>query len=147
MKREIPDGVAADEVRTTLASVGFSLVELAIQRVKKRTHVRCVVYHPDGFDLDRLTEIHRLIEPRLEIILDDRDMYIEFSSPGIDRTFKSFHEFGIFSGQRVSVLLEDQRWIDATIESYEESRVALRRDDGETAQYEPDQIVKARLSN
>jgi len=147
VRYDAPDGPVADEVRTILGSMNFSLVELAIQRIRKRTHIHCTIYNPEGFDLDRLSEVHRLIEPRLELMLEDRDMYIEFSSPGIDRKFKSFHEFGIFTGLRVSIMPTDQKWFEATIERATETRVDLPLENGTTAQFDSEGIVKARLSN
>lgn len=145
MKNGKPQGDPAAEIEQILQNQGFRLVELTIKRVKQRNHVYCIVFHPDGFDLDLLSQIHRLIEPKLEVFLEDRDIHIEFSSPGIDRKIKSFHEFEIFKGSFVSILDSDGQWTDGRIEEAHDEQLLLRTARGNRRQYKAEEIVKARL--
>lgn len=147
MKSSAPDGPVTEEVTSVLETQGFSLVELSVQKVKKRTHVHCVIYHRDGFDLEKLSEIHRLIEPRLELLLDERDMYIEFSSPGISRKLKSFHEFALFTGISVTVVTSDGASVEGTISTATDDSVTVTEKDGKTNAFTSEQVVSARLIN
>lgn len=135
------------EVALTASALGYVLVELSSERVRKRMHVHCVVHHPHGVNLDGLAALHQAIEPRLEVVLNDRDLHVEFSSPGIDRVFKSFHEFAVFAGKRVRVMkMDTTEWIEATIITATSDSVELRRTDGSAVHLTPDSVLKARLS-
>ncbi|MFW5642777.1 MAG: ribosome assembly cofactor RimP, partial [Alkalispirochaeta sp.] len=116
--------------------------------VKGRTHVHCVLHHPEGINLDALGEVHSALQPRLETLLEDDDLYIEFSSPGIERRFKSFHEFQVFLGKRAKVLLVDgMEWIEGTIMEADDTRCLLAID-GETERIlSPEGVIKARLTD
>lgn len=146
MENKRPSGPVADEVGRTLDQLGYALVDFAAEAVKGRMHVHCVVHHPEGVRLDRLSGVHRALEPRLEMLLDTRDLYIEFSSPGIERKIKSFHEFQIFSGRRVSILSEGSTQRETgTIQRADDSILEITTDAGESRRYEPQAVVKARL--
>ena len=144
MENTRPEGPVADEVRETLERLGYSLVEFAAEVVKGRMHVHCVLHHPDGIGLDRLSEVHRGLQPRLEMLLDSRDLYIEFSSPGVDRRIKSFHEFTIFEGRRVAIM-RDREWIEGTIQHADDSTLEIAFDGGGRERYSSREIHKARL--
>lgn len=146
MENKRPSGPVADEVRRTIEQLGYALVEFAAEVVKGRMHVHCVVHHPEGVTLDRLSSVHRALEPRLEMLLDTRDLHIEFSSPGIERTIKSFHEFSIFTGRRVSLLTDgSSERVDGTIRSADDSILEITTDSGESGRYDPPALRKARL--
>lgn len=133
------------EVSTVAATMGYALVEFSAERIRRRFHVHCVVHHPDGVTLDGLTALHQALEPRIALVLDDRDAHVEFSSPGIDRQFKSFHEFQVFVGKRVQfITVGSTTWMDATIVGAAET-VELQLADRSVLQLAPDQIQKARL--
>jgi ribosome maturation factor RimP len=96
--------------------------------------------------LDSLAEVHRAAQPRLEALLDTDDLRIEFASPGIERTLKSFHEFAIFVGRPVRVLPVDQTdWRTGTIASADGNNCRIALDDGTEGVYEPATVQKARL--
>lgn len=146
MENKRPSGPIADEVVRTLIQLGYTLVEFAAETVKGRMHVHCVVHHPDGVSLDRLTAVHRALEPRLEMLLDTRDLYIEFSSPGVERKVKSFHEFAIFTGRRAAIRSGDSgEPIEGTITKADDSFVEITTETGETRSYEPEAVRTARL--
>lgn len=144
MDNKKPSGPVADEVGRTLEQLGYSLVEFAAEVVKGRMHVHCVVHHPDGISLDQLTTVHRALEPRLEMLLDTRDLYIEFSSPGVERKVKSFHEFAIFTDRPVVIRSGDES-IEGTISKAVDSVVEITTSDGEIRAYGPDAVRSARL--
>ncbi|MFA7566542.1 MAG: hypothetical protein WCY01_05910 [Alkalispirochaeta sp.] len=127
--------------------MGYAVVDFSAERVKGRTHVHCVLHKAEGINLDALGEVHRMLQPRLEILLEDNDLHIEFSSPGINRVLKSFYEFSVFTGMGVQVLQgEKPEWIGGTIESATEQECILVDEAGLRHTFTPDSIVKARLS-
>lgn len=148
MQNRKPTGPVADTVAEIATGLGYTVVEFSAERVKGRTHVHCVLYHPDGVQLDALGEVHTALQPRLESLLEDNDLHIEFSSPGVERTFKSFHEFEVFQGVTVRVLSRTTtQWITGTIREADDSHCVIVDDSGETHSFSQDDVAKARLTD
>lgn len=147
MKNRPPSGPAAEMVRELVHSMGYHLLEFSHQPVKGRVHVHCVL-HADSMDVDRLSDVHRALQPRLEELLGD-NMRLEFSSAGLGRTLKSFHELPAFVGERVDVLAAgEDRWFSGTIEAADAETVTLSRaEQDETMTYTAETIQKIRLAD
>ncbi len=146
MEYRKPDSPGAHIVLDLARPRGYELVDFSAEQVKQRLHVHCVLYHPDGVVLDSLGELHRALEPRLEELFGSRDLYVEFSSPGITRKFKSFHEFEVFTGKRVSILpVHDTNWITGTIQDADPQECRILDSSGETHTWHRDTVSRARL--
>ncbi len=142
-----PSGPAAEAVDEIVTGMGYSVLEFSAERVKGRTRVHCVLFHPDGINLDALGEVHATLQPRLETLLEDEDLHIEFSSPGVERTLKSFHEFTVFAGYEIQVLpADDTQWVHGTIFTADENRCVVRDQTGQEYTFTPETVKKARLS-
>ena len=98
--------VEEKEVLPLLEKMGFSLVELSQSNRKGAVTLHIVVYKEGGVSIDDCTQIHRAIAPRLEMVMAPVDLYIEVSSPGLNRKFKSDREFAAFKGRAVKILQE-----------------------------------------
>jgi ribosome maturation factor RimP len=74
-------------------------------------------------------------------------MYVEVTSPGLDRVFKNATEFSVFSGKQVKVWDTDIKdWVQGTILSADSQAVTLSTGKGEiTVPYA--RIAKAKLNN
>lgn len=146
MDNRPPEGPGAEMIRELLEPQGYALVDFAAEQVRTRFHVRCVLYHRDGINLDSLGEVHRALQPRLEMLYENRDIHMEFSSPGLSRNLKSAHEFRIFRGRAVTVLLEGtEEWVSGTISDADETTCRLTMDDGNEESIPVKGIRKARL--
>ncbi|SIQ00731.1 ribosome maturation factor RimP [Alkalispirochaeta americana] len=147
MHNRKPEGPVADAVREIIEPQGYRLVSFSSEMIRKRLHVHCVLHHPEGIVLDALASLHRALEPRLEVLLESRDLRVEFSSPGISRVLASFHEFAVFCGCRVQVLpREAPEWISGVIASADEAGCVIRTDEGRDETFSPEMITKARLT-
>jgi ribosome maturation factor RimP len=128
--------------------MGYFLLEFSSQTVKGRTNVHCVLHREGGVDLDTLTTVHRALQPRLEALLDARDLRIEFSSPGIERVLKSFHEVSAFRNRPVFVLTPDnQEWRPGTIMEADDASCRIVFDDGTQGMFTADALLKVRLAD
>ncbi len=115
------------ELEDVVRGLGFEIVDLNQSVVKGRTHVHLVVYREEGMNVDHCAEIHKTVAPRLELLLDDRDVALQVSSPGIDRVFKHMHEFSVFAGRGVRVLRKsNMKWEAGRIEQSDDQSVTLR---------------------
>ena len=146
-----PEGPVAEAIRATIEPDGYRLVAYSAEVINRRLHVHCVLHHPDGVGLDALAELHRALQPQIETLLGrdepHPDVRIEFSSPGLTRSFNSFHEFEVFRGRRVSILpIDASEWIHGAVLAADSEQCLIRSDDGTEHTFRPDSVVKARLS-
>ena len=86
------------------------IVHLSSTIVKTTLQIRLVVYRKGGIDIDSCSKISKTIVPRLEVWSDNRDINLEVSSPGVGRTLKDAYEFQVFTGEKASLLV-DNDWI------------------------------------
>ena len=135
------------ELEPLLAGAGLALVELSASKRGARAKVSVTVYHPAGTGTDECSVAHRLVYPRLQILLGTEDVSLEVASPGIDRVLRSAREWKIFEGRAARVLLkEGGDWIRGRIAGTDGSKVVLARKGAERA-IELSAIVKARLDS
>ena len=91
-----------------------------------------IVSGPSGVGISDCTKVHRALLPRLEAILASQDMYVEVTSPGLDRVMKNAAEFGVFKGKTVKVWNTDiSDWIQGTILDSGTESVKLALESGE----------------
>ncbi len=95
------------ELESLLAGAGIVLVELSLSRRHGSAQTRAVVFSGLGTGIAECSKAHRLIYPRLQILLGIEDPYLEVTSPGIDRVLRSDREWEIFKGREVRVIRKD----------------------------------------
>lgn len=132
-------------VGALVTGMQYSLVECTSRARRDSLFVSLVIHRPEGVSLDDCTEVYRAVYPRLEVTAGRRDVHLEVSSPGVYRKLKSSHEFGLFEGSTVRVLLaESKGWLRGKIGPAGEDVVTIMTTDG--AQCIPfEKISKARL--
>ena len=119
------------ELRTDIFSLvlqlGFQVVELHSAAVKGRLHLDIVIYRPEGVSIDDCAAVHKVIMPRAELILDNRDVAVQVASPGIDRTLKDNREFAVFADRGVQILLRGSNdWVRGIVDSASDHHVTLK---------------------
>ncbi|MBO8436710.1 MAG: ribosome assembly cofactor RimP [Spirochaetes bacterium] len=115
------------QISSLLDGLGLKTVE-AQDTVHQGTHsMRVVVYRNDReVNTDDLSQAYNIIYPRYSVIFSDRDLELEVSSPGLQRSFKDTVEFSIFTGKLVRVYVNSfSSYVTGTIASSDESSVTL----------------------
>lgn len=134
------------ELEPVIRGMGYSLVELSRQATKGRLQIRAVIYHYNGIGLADCELVHKTILPRLELLEESEDIYLEVTSPGVTRKIKNGTEFAVFIDRPVRILLQDaDDWLNGTILGANENEVQLRTEQGEIAITLSD-IKKAKLA-
>jgi ribosome maturation factor RimP len=136
----------------------MSLIELSVFCGKRRgensrkinsgnVQVKAVVYKNGMVRIEDCARAHRAIMPRLELAFQGQKIYLEVSSPGIDRIIKDGGEFVHFIGRGVKCYRADiSDWTAGVLLATDEKGITLRGDDGEIVLlYEI--IAKARLDS
>ncbi len=132
------------EVEPAVRSYGFALVELDAARLARRSLVRLVVYRAGAMTVDDCAELARAVRYRLALVPGAEDARLEVSTPGTERQLKSPHEYAIFRGRTVAVLVGDD-WVRGVILSAEDGIVTLHTGTAEQ-EIETGRIRKGRLS-
>jgi ribosome maturation factor RimP len=137
-----------DSLEPVARGMGLSLVELTVSRHKGgRIQVRAVVYKKGIVGIDDCSAFHRASIPRLELAFPGQDLYIEVSSPGIDRLIKDGSEFAYYAGKRVRCYRTDiSDWSAGILESSDEAGIILEGKEGKIC-IPYDLIAKAKLDS
>jgi len=134
------------QLEEVLGGLGFRLVELTVSRHRGSVHVRVVIYNGASIGTDDCSRTHRAITPRLELAFPGSDIYIEVSSPGINRLIKDGVEFTHYLGRGVRCYCTDiSDWTAGILETADEKGIVLRTKEG-AVRLEFDIIAKAKLA-
>jgi ribosome maturation factor RimP len=130
-----------------VSGLGYCIVELNIFKRQTTWQVKIVIAGPENVGINDCTKVHRAILPRLEAVLDSQDMYVEVTSPGLDRILKNAAEFAVFTGKRVKVWNTDiTDWIQGSVISADAVSVRLETENG-PLEIPYSKIAKAKLNN
>jgi ribosome maturation factor RimP len=134
-----------ESLETVLDGLKLSLVELAVSKHKGSVQVRAVIYNGSSIGTDDCSRAHRAITPRLELAFGGQDIYLEVSSPGIDRLIKDGAEFTCYTDRGVRCYRTDiSDWTVGVLKSADEKGIVLNTKAGDV-RLEYDIIAKARL--
>ena len=132
-------------LEAVLKGLGFNLVEFAVSRHKGSVQIRAVIYNGKSIGTDDCTKAHRAIMPRLELAFEGQDIYLEVSSPGVDRLIKNGAEFANYIGRGVRCYRTDiSDWTAGILESVEEKGIIVKTKE-ESVKMGFDIIAKAKL--
>jgi len=143
-----PDTQLFFSLEPLISGIGMALIELNVFRMKgrgMRVQVRAIVYRADVTGVEDCTNVHRLIMPRLELAFPGHDIYLEVTSPGIDRVLKDGREFVHYIGREVNCYRpEISDWTAGVLTAADDKGIKLLHENEEiTLPYEA--IAKARL--
>jgi ribosome maturation factor RimP len=130
--------------------LGMALVELTLSRHKGSVQVRAVICRGAGsgaVGVDDCSRVHHAMLPCLEAAFSGQDLYVELSSPGIDRVIRDGAEFVHYLGRGVRCYRTDiTDWTGGILRSTDEKGIVLEGKDGMTEiVYEV--IAKAKLDD
>ncbi|MCL2764175.1 MAG: ribosome assembly cofactor RimP [Treponema sp.] len=148
-----------EQAQMVLKGLGYSLIELVISRHRGSAQVKAVIYSKAGISTDDCSKAHRALIPRLELAFDEKagseksafrpEIYLEVSSPGIDRCIKNAEEFIHYTGRTVRCYRIDiSDWTIGVLESADENGITIKINEGNKDILQSlsfDIIAKARL--
>jgi ribosome maturation factor RimP len=142
-----------DALDPVVKGLGMALIELAVSRRKAHgsspgsVQIRVVVYKTGAIGVDDCSKVHRAVLPRLELAFPGLDIYLEVSSPGIDRLIKDGSEFAHFKGRGIACYRIDiSDWTGGILLESDDKGIVLKTLNGEvTLGY--DIIAKAKLDH
>ena len=117
------------ECSPLVSGLGYVLVELRVVPQHGTIRVTAVISNPvshtdsSTIGVNDCAKVHRSLLPRLEAVLNSQDIYMEVTSPGMERNIKNAAEFALFIDRFVRVWdTEVTDWVPGKIvESNQES--------------------------
>ena len=140
-------------IENTAMRFGFIPVEIEFVKENHRWFLRIYLYSKEkDITLDDCERVTRSLSDFLDELIPVK-YYLEVSSPGLERKFKSEKEFIIFKGRRVSVKLkkpiegEEEKIFKGEILDYDtnEGLRLFRFDDGQELLIKKENIQSAKL--
>ena len=80
-----------ESLEKVIQGLGFSLIELTVSQHRGSVQIRVVIFSSAAgrkIGTEDCSKVHRAITPRLELTFAEQDVYLEVSSPGVDRLIK-----------------------------------------------------------
>ncbi|MCL2294774.1 MAG: hypothetical protein FWC36_07910 [Spirochaetes bacterium] len=107
-------------------SYGFEIVELNSKSRADGLYINIVLYSPSGISLNDCSKVHKAVQGRIEVHTGSRDVYIEVSSPGVNRNLKSANEFNVFKGKTIKLIFgNNTEWSYYIIKDADRENVLL----------------------
>ena len=140
-------------IENTAMLFGFVPVEIEFVKENHRWFLRIYLYSGErDITLDDCENVTRSLSDFLDELIPVK-YYLEVSSPGLERKFKSEKEFLIFKGRRISLKLkqplegEEEKIFKGEILDYDtnEGLKIFRFDDGQELLIPPQNIQSAKL--
>ncbi len=106
----------------------YRIIEISEHEEQGRCNIRIVIQSVSGnTSVDDCTKVHRLLFPRLEMLRESRDVFLEVSTPGIQRNIKDVQEFDAFIGRDLHVMLVGSSdWIDGALLEVSNTGILLK---------------------
>lgn len=142
-----------DAIAPVVQGLGLSLVETLVSRHKGSAQIRVIVCRgAEGLSrgaigVDDCSRVHHAVLPRLELAFPGEDLYVEVSSPGIDRLIRDGAEFVHYLGRGLRCYRTDiSDWTAGILRAADAEKITLQRK-GETIDLNLNIIAKARLDH
>lgn len=133
------------EAKTLVEGLGYRLVDFSLARIKTGWHAYAVIFTPGGVGIEDCTKVHKPLQQKLEVLLNTQDLFMEVSSPGVQRVLKKSYELEAFVGEKIFVWDADRTdWVTGTLLEYCEERIVLEMETGKK-EIPLDRCKKAKL--
>lgn len=133
-----------------VSGLGYVLVELRVFPMKDQVQIKAVITNSgensEGIGVNDCAKVHRILLPRMEALLSNDNIYMEVTSPGMERTIKNAAEFAFFLNHMVRLWdTEKTDWVSGKIIASDSTSITLELSESEQKTYPYTQIAKAKL--
>ena len=131
--------------------LGYILVELQVVPQKGNYHISAVIASSDSktdIGVSDCAKVHRALQDLLIPLLetDEDSVYMEVSSPGMERNIKNAAEFSFFKGREIRVWDKTKNdWVPGMIHDSDEQSLTLETEGGELLNVAYENIAKAKF--
>lgn len=139
------------ECDETARKLGYILVELQVVPQKGNYHISAVIASSDpktDIGVSDCAKAHRALQDLLISLLkvDEDSVYMEVSSPGMERNIKNAAEFSFFKGREIRVWDKTKSdWVPGIIRDSDTEKLTLEAEGGELLVVAYENIAKAKF--
>jgi len=110
-----------------LQTIGLVLVDVKRDVLSQSVRYTITITNTDHTaGIDDCSKAHRLLLTRLSVLENERDIDMEVSTPGIQRSIRDVYEFEVFTSRRCRIYdTQESQWITGIIEKTDETHVFL----------------------
>ena len=142
-----PQDPLFQEIETLVINHKMALLDFHVRKKDGIVKVGVVLWKDGGVGIDECSKIHRQLLPRFEIHFETENVFVEVSSPGLERNLKYDKELAIFKGKKIKILLQGaSEWIQGVLDQVNDQVVVLKSDDKQI-EIEKNKISKAKLND
>lgn len=116
-----------DTIATLLENINIKLVSFRKEELTNRVFYQIVITNSDyTAGINECAISHKLLQPRLSLLENNREIDMEVTTPGIQRNIKDFYEFTVFINRQVRVYdSKIEAWIEGILSAVQEDEVTL----------------------
>jgi len=142
------------DIQQLMDSLSLDVVEVNTHDEKNETIMQLFLNKRGGeITTEDLEKAYNIVYPRYSVIFQNRDLTLEVTSPGLQRSLKDWHEFEIFKGKDVRVYsTKYSTYIVGKIESCNSDTLEIsdymiedKKEKGDRIILDCDEIAKAKL--
>ncbi len=127
MKNKLRKDPSFAVIAPLMNSIGLSLVDVRREELSQSVRYLITITNSDSTaGIDECSKAHKLLQTRLSLVENERDIDMEVSTPGIQRNIRDVYEFEVFTGRRCRILDSSKElWFTGIIESCDEVSITL----------------------
>ncbi len=142
------------DLKDIVANLGMVLCDVKKTMQGSTVQISVIIMNPvEDTSIDDCARVHNTILPRLQVKYGRDNLYVEVSTPGLQRNFRDAYEFEVFQGKRCRLYcLSAASWMEGVIGKVENGVVTLldyevenSKEKGEEKLIEFNDIQKAKL--
>lgn len=139
------DNELEEAIKLTVQGCQAQLYDIAITKENKKNILRVYITSKEGVNLQKCSEISRMLSPVLDVHEPFKGEYnLEVSSPGIERKLKTLHHFKCSIGDDVKIKELSKEILKGKLESVsDDGQIVLKDQDGKKLQTSFDNILSA----
>jgi ribosome maturation factor RimP len=119
-----------DSIELTVKGCGVELYDIVNFKENDILIYRIYISSKDGIDLEKCSQVSRLISPIFDIHFNDSKKYhLEVSSPGIERKLTKPKHFILSIGQYIKIKDHDKNLILGTLADANDEFIKMNTDD------------------
>lgn len=147
IKNELKDKTLYQEISAVIDPEEYYVLEVSEHEEHGRCNIRIVIQAAvKNTSIEDCTKVHKLLFPRLELLRSSRDIYLEVSTPGIQRTIKDAEEFKAFTDKQLKIMIiGSNEWIFGRLIGADEESISLQMPEERIEKIKFEDIHKAKL--
>ena len=154
LKNEITRDPLFEDLKDIVANLGMVLCYVRKSTQGKTVQIFVDIMKSEGeTGIDECALVHNTILPRLEMKYGRDDLYLEVSTPGLQRNLRDIYEFSVFKGKRCRVYSQKySSWLTGIITETTDNGLSLSdyevedtKEKGESIELGYEDIQKAKL--